>query len=70
LSGMGCQFERTAWVSAFDVEPLETIETKRRWQHWAVQTGALVMFEHDPHITTAHLYRDGRHFKLEPTLKT
>jgi glyoxylase-like metal-dependent hydrolase (beta-lactamase superfamily II) len=70
LSGVGCQFERTAWVSAFDVEPLETIETKRRWQHWAVQTGALVMFEHDPHITTARLHRDGRHFKLEPTLKT
>ena len=59
-------FERTAWVSAFDVEPLETIETKRRWQHWAADTGALIMFEHDPHITAGHLYRDGRHFKLDP----
>jgi len=66
LASLGCQFERTAWVSASDVEPLETIETKRRWQHWAVQTGALIMFEHDPHLTTAYLHRDGRHFRLEP----
>lgn len=64
LASTRYNFERTAWVSAFDVEPLETIETKRRWQHWAADTGALIMFEHDPHITAGHLHRDGHHFKL------
>ncbi len=24
------------------MEPLETIESKRRWQHWAANTGALI----------------------------
>ncbi|RME48238.1 MAG: MBL fold metallo-hydrolase [Caldilineae bacterium] len=66
LSSLSYHFERTAWVTAYDVEPLETIETKRRWQNWAVETGAVVMFEHDPRITAATLHRDGRHFRLEP----
>ncbi|MFQ5577023.1 MAG: MBL fold metallo-hydrolase [Anaerolineae bacterium] len=66
LASLSYHFERTAWVTAYDVEPLETIETKRRWQQWAVATGAVVMFEHDPHIKAATLHPDGRHFKLRP----
>jgi len=66
LASTSHSFERTAWVSAFDVEPLETIETKRYWQQWAVQTQALIMFEHDAYLTTARLHQDGRHFKLDP----
>ncbi len=66
LASLSYHFERTAWVTAYDVEPLETIETKRCRQHWAVETGAVLMFEHDPHITTATLHQDGRHFKLQP----
>jgi glyoxylase-like metal-dependent hydrolase (beta-lactamase superfamily II) len=66
LATLSYHFERTAWVTAYDVEPLENIETKRRWQRWAVETKATIMLEHDPHITTAKLYPDGQHFKLEP----
>ncbi len=66
MSTLSYHFERTAWVTAYDVEPLENIETKRRWQHWAVETGAVIMFEHDPNITAATLHPDGRHFKLNP----
>lgn len=66
LASLRFHFERTAWVTAYDVEPLENIETKRRWQRWAVETGSTVMFQHDPQIKTARLHRDGRHFKLEP----
>ncbi len=64
MASLSYNFERTAWVTAYDVEPLENIETKRRWQNWAADTGATVLVQHDPHITAATLHRDGRHFKL------
>ena len=66
LATLHFHFERTAWVTGYDVEPLISIETKRNWQHWAVRTGALIMFEHDPHLHSGRLHPDGRHFKLEP----
>ena len=31
LATLAVHFERLAWVTAYDVEPLETIATKRRW---------------------------------------
>ncbi len=58
--------ERLAWVTAYDVEPLESIETKRYWQQWAVQKNALLLFQHDTQIATGKLRRDGKHFKVEP----
>ena len=30
-------FERLGWMTAYDVEPLITLETKRRWQQWALE---------------------------------
>jgi glyoxylase-like metal-dependent hydrolase (beta-lactamase superfamily II) len=41
-------FERLGWMTAYDVEPLVTLETKRHWQQWALQRNALVIFPHDP----------------------
>lgn len=58
-------FERLAWVTAYDVEPLESIETKRIWQQWAVNANALLIFQHDTQIATGKLTPDGRHFKVE-----
>lgn len=40
-------FERLAWVTAYDIEPLETIETKRAWQQWTLAHDALVFTCHD-----------------------
>jgi len=42
--------ERLAWVPAFDVEPLESMETKRRLARLAVETKALLFFQHDTAI--------------------
>jgi glyoxylase-like metal-dependent hydrolase (beta-lactamase superfamily II) len=64
MASLSYNFERTAWVTAYDVEPLENIETKRRWQHWAVETGATVLIQHDPHRNDGKLRNDGRHFKF------
>lgn len=61
MASYAVHMTHAAWVTAFDVEPLETIRTKERWQHWAVETGAWLFFEHDPETPIARLVeRDGR----------
>jgi glyoxylase-like metal-dependent hydrolase (beta-lactamase superfamily II) len=52
---------RTAWVTSFDVEPLENIATKQRWQRWALEHDAWLFFVHDPEKPVARLVeQDGR----------
>lgn len=48
-------FEKLGWMTAYDVEPLITLETKRRWQQWALETNALLIFPHDPLRPAARL---------------
>ena len=58
-------FQRLAWVTGYDLEPLESIETKRYWQQWAVKRDALIIFQHDTQIPTGKLRLTGQHFKME-----
>jgi glyoxylase-like metal-dependent hydrolase (beta-lactamase superfamily II) len=58
--------QRLAWVTAYDIEPLESIETKRFWQQWLVEREALLLFQHDTQIPIGQLKPDGRRFKVEP----
>lgn len=55
LASFAVHFERRAWVTAYDVEPVENIRTKGAWQQWAVQTQALLVFEHDTTMTVGEL---------------
>jgi glyoxylase-like metal-dependent hydrolase (beta-lactamase superfamily II) len=55
MATFSVHFERLAWVTAFDVEPLENIETKRVWRRWAAERDALVIFAHDPKVPAARL---------------
>jgi len=55
LASYAVHFEKLAWVTAYDVEPLETIETKRRWQQWALERDALLIFEHDTQTALGRL---------------
>ncbi len=48
LASYAIHFERLGWMTAYDVEPLVTLETKRRWQQWALDTNAVLIFPHDP----------------------
>ncbi len=48
LASFAVHFERIGWMTAYDVEPLITLETKRVWQAWALETNALLIFPHDP----------------------
>jgi glyoxylase-like metal-dependent hydrolase (beta-lactamase superfamily II) len=51
----------SAWMTAFDVLPLESIRTKRRWQRWALERDAWLMFLHDPILPVGRLVmQDGR----------
>lgn len=48
LASYAIHFERLGWMTGYDVEPLITLETKRRYQQWALDTDALLIFPHDP----------------------
>lgn len=48
LASYAVHFERLGWMTAYDVEPLVTLETKRVWQRWALDNDALLIFVHDP----------------------
>jgi glyoxylase-like metal-dependent hydrolase (beta-lactamase superfamily II) len=64
LAPFPVHIERLAWVPAFDVEPLETIETKRRLQRWAVDEKALLIFEHAVETPLGYLREEseGRYY--------
>jgi glyoxylase-like metal-dependent hydrolase (beta-lactamase superfamily II) len=65
LASYAVHFAKTAWVTAYDVEPLETIATKEVWQPWAVENDALIVFQHDCTTRTASLVKTERGYKLE-----
>lgn len=55
--------ERLAWVTAYDLEPAVTIDTKRRLQPWLAEREAVIVFDHDPLVEAGVLRRsaDGRY---------
>jgi glyoxylase-like metal-dependent hydrolase (beta-lactamase superfamily II) len=66
LAPLAVNLERLAWIPAFDVEPLETLETKRRVRGWALAADAYFIFEHDPDVSVGRLrQKDGR-FEVVP----
>lgn len=58
LSTYAIHFTRSAWVTAYDVEPLETIATKQVWQQWAIQEDVTLVFEHDTQMPIGKLKKD------------
>lgn len=68
LASWPIHMERLAWVPAYDVEPLVSIETKRNLAQWAIENQVLLIFEHHPEIVAGHLQPTDRpdRFRLEP----
>lgn len=58
LASYAIHFEKLGWMTAYDVEPLVTLETKRRWQQWALETDGLLIFQHDTVIAAGHFRPD------------
>jgi glyoxylase-like metal-dependent hydrolase (beta-lactamase superfamily II) len=67
LASYAIHFERLGWMTAYDVEPLVTLESKRKWQQWAIETNGLLIFQHDPKIMAGHLVEDAQgNRRIEP----
>ncbi len=52
------------WIMGYDLEPLVTLESKRRLYARAEAEGWLLFFEHDPTTIAGRLGRDGKGFGL------
>jgi glyoxylase-like metal-dependent hydrolase (beta-lactamase superfamily II) len=53
-----------AWIMGYDVEPLVTLETKRRVLTQAAAEEWLIVFEHDAKTAWSKIVRDGKGFGL------
>jgi glyoxylase-like metal-dependent hydrolase (beta-lactamase superfamily II) len=54
------------WIMAYDLYPLQTLETKRKWVPRMAKENWIVVFGHDPDVATATLHeRDGK-IEFEP----
>ena len=51
-------FARLPWVTSYDVLPLLTIETKRKWQQWTYDHNATLISCHDTQTPVGKLIRD------------
>ena len=48
------------WVMGFDLYPIETIESRKRYYSRAIPENWLTMYTHDPHIPWNYLAKDER----------
>ncbi len=65
MAGRAVYMERLSWIPAYDVEPLESLETKRRVRDWAYEKNARLIFQHDPLVTIARMKKDGERWRAE-----
>lgn len=54
------------WIMAYDLYPLQTLETKRLWVRRIVEEGWIVVFGHDPDIAAATLHERGGKIDFDP----
>lgn len=47
------------WIMAYDLYPMQTLETKRKWVRDIVANGWIVVFGHDPDVPAATLHEQG-----------
>jgi glyoxylase-like metal-dependent hydrolase (beta-lactamase superfamily II) len=59
LASRPVYLERLGWISAFDVDPMETLETKRAFRDWAVERGVLLFFQHELDVPMGVLHQEG-----------
>ena len=52
------------WIMGYDVEPLVTLESKRRLLRQAADERWRVVFEHDPHVGLARVAHDGKSYAV------
>ncbi len=65
MAGRAVYMEKLSWIPAYDVEPLESLETKRRIRDWAIEENALLIFQHDPRIALGRIKKDRDRCRVE-----
>lgn len=58
MASYSIHMAKAAWLTAYDVLPVENIRTKERWQRWALDRDAWLFFQHDPYLPVGRL-REG-----------
>jgi glyoxylase-like metal-dependent hydrolase (beta-lactamase superfamily II) len=69
ISQYPVMLERLAWISAFDVLPLVSLETKRRLMDWAVEKRALLISVHAQYPGVGRLREDGGRRRWEEAIE-
>jgi len=54
------------WIMAYDLYPLQTLETKRKWLPRLVSEGCITVFGHDPDFAAATLHQQRDKIEIEP----
>jgi glyoxylase-like metal-dependent hydrolase (beta-lactamase superfamily II) len=54
------------WIMAYDLYPMQTLETKRKWLRDIVANGWIVVFGHDPEIPVATLHERDAKIDVRP----
>ncbi|MEO5904464.1 MAG: MBL fold metallo-hydrolase [Gemmatimonadaceae bacterium] len=54
------------WIMGYDVEPLVTLETKRRILRQSEDEDWLLIFEHDATVPWGRIEHDGKGYRLKP----
>jgi len=57
------------WIMGYDLEPLVTLESRRRLYQRAEGEGWLLVFEHDPAVVAGRLGKEGKAFGLVEPLR-
>ena len=60
LASFMIHFARLPWVTSYDVLPMLTIDTKRKWQQWAYDNDATLISCHDTQMPVGKLIRDDK----------
>lgn len=61
LASYSILMSRISWLTAYDIDPLQNLVSKERWQKWALVNDAWLFFPHDPYMPIGHLREeDGR----------
>ena len=68
LAPLTLNLERLTWIPAYDLEPLATLDTKRRIRDWALASRACLIFEHDANMPVGRLRQQDGKYQVEPAL--
>jgi glyoxylase-like metal-dependent hydrolase (beta-lactamase superfamily II) len=65
LAARAVHLERLPWTTAFDTEPMQTLEAKRAMRDWAWEKRAILFFGHDVQAPAGRLHKEGDQFRVE-----